>query len=245
MKYTFEIMKEYEDAFKGISVYSVSEDKKLMVDFVAIEELEDAQKEIDEAYQRGLDDAWEAAKKIFGYEIDGGIPIDKIGRVFGYSENETFCTADIIRHNTASEAIAKLKAYEAEQGHSDTIDESYTIGYKQANNNSKSNTECDGCLYDYGIKEHSLCHTCSNAYINHWTAKKQDDKIEVGDEVEWDNDFTGDRFIVTRIYQPYGKKEQCDGIDDDGCVYHDVLMDDLEKTGRHFDIEKILEEMKK
>ena len=69
----------------------------------------------DEAYQRGLEDAWEAAKKIFGYEIDGGIPIDKIGRVFGYSENETFCTADIIRHNTASEAIAKLKAYEDKQ----------------------------------------------------------------------------------------------------------------------------------
>lgn len=55
MKYTFEIMKEYEDAFRGISVYSVSEDKKLMVDFVALEELEDAQKEIDEAYQRGLE----------------------------------------------------------------------------------------------------------------------------------------------------------------------------------------------
>jgi len=182
MKYTFEIMKEYEDAFKGISVYSVSEDKKLMVDFVAIEELEDAQKEIDEAYQRGLDDAWEAARKIFGYEIDGGIPIDKIGSVFGYSENATFCTADIIRHNTASEAIDKLKAYE----------------------------------------------------------EKQNDKIEVGDEVNW----LGDCFIVTRIFQPHNMKEQCDGIDNDGCVYHDVLMDDLEKTGRHFDIASILEDMR-
>lgn len=135
-------------------------------------------------YQRGLDDAWKAAKKIFGYEIDGGIPIDKVGRVFGYSEDATFCTADIIRHNTASEAIAKLKAYEEKQ--------------------------------------------------------KADNKIEVGDEVNW----LGDCFIVARIFQPRNGKEQCDGIDDDGCVYHDVLMDDLEKTGRHFDIQKILEEMK-
>ena len=63
MKYTFEIMKEYEDAFRGISVYSVSEDKKLMVDFVALEELEDAQKEIDEAYQRGLEDGKEYREK--------------------------------------------------------------------------------------------------------------------------------------------------------------------------------------
>jgi hypothetical protein len=39
-------------------------------------------------------------------------------------------------------------------------------------------------------------------------------------------------------------KEQCDGIDDDGCVCHGVLMDDLEKTGRHFDIASILEDMR-
>ena len=72
-------------------------------------------------YQRGLDDAWKAAKKIFGYEIDGGISIDEVGRVFGYSEDAMFCTADIIRHNTASDAIAKLKAYEEKQKVDDGI----------------------------------------------------------------------------------------------------------------------------
>ena len=144
---------------------------------------QDWKKKLEAEYQRGLDDAWEAAKKIFGYEIDGGIPIDEVGRVFGYSEDATFCTADIFRHNTVQEAIEKLKAYEEKQ--------------------------------------------------------KADDKIEVGDEVNW----LGDCFIVTRIFQPRNMKEQCDGIDDDGCVYHDVLMDDLEKTGRHFDIQSILEAM--
>lgn len=81
-------------------------------------------------YQRGLDDAWEAAKKIFGYEIDGGIPIDEVGRVFGYSEDATFCTADIIRHNTASEAIAKLKAYEEKQKADDKIEVGDEVKHK-------------------------------------------------------------------------------------------------------------------
>ena len=198
MKYTFEIMKEYEDAFRGISVYSVSDDKKLMVDFIALEELEDAQKEIDEAYQRGLedgkeygldesdmreavsyqkglDDAWDAARKIV---LDEGIDMNTLCTIFRRG-----CSDSVIRDYSAAEAIEKLKAYEEKQ--------------------------------------------------------KAADEIEVGDEVNWG----GDCFIVTRIFQPRNMKEQCDGIDNDGCVYHDVLMDDLEKTGRHSDIMKILEEM--
>lgn len=105
MKYTFEIMKEYEDAFKGISVYSVSDDKKLMVDFVALEELDDAQKQVEEAYQRGLDDAWEAAKKI------SLMPPDEIEKVFPGA-------AKYNRYNlgySGVEAIAKLKAYEEQK----------------------------------------------------------------------------------------------------------------------------------
>lgn len=101
---------------------------------------------------------------------------------------------------------------------------------------------CEGCRYEGNRELTCLCSECANNYKNQWMAK--DNKIEVGDEVEWDNDFTGDRFIVTRIYQPYGKKEQCDGIDDDGDVYRAVLIESLVKTGRHFNIDKILEEMK-
>lgn len=98
---------------------------------------------------------------------------------------------------------------------------------------------CEGCKYVGKVVTGPPCITCSNSYKNQWTAK--DDKIEVGDEVNW----LGTCFIVTRIFQPYNMKEQCDGIDDDGCVYNYVLMDDLEKTGRHFDIASILEEMRK
>ena len=106
----------------------------------------------------------------------------------------------------------------------------------------KSKDGCTGCKYEGKTGEHLPCDYCMNNFKNQWTAK--DDEIEVGDEVEWDNNFTGDRFIVTRIYQPYGKKEQCDGIDDDGDVYRAVLIESLVKTGRHFDIASILEDMR-
>lgn len=137
---------------------------------------QDYKKKLEAEYQRGLEDAWEAARKI----VEMADP--PYWGVFNEYKNDLFGKI------SAAEAIAKLKAYEEKQ--------------------------------------------------------KADNKIEVGDEVEWDNDFTGDRFIVTRIYQPYGKKEQCDGIDDDGDVYRAVLIESLVKTGRHFDIQSILEEMK-
>ena len=69
---------------------------------------------------------------------------------------------------------------------------------------------------------------------------KQKDRIEVWDEVNWD----GDCFIVTKIFQPRNMKEQCDGIDDYGSAYHDILMEDLKKTGKHYDIQSILEAMR-
>ena len=124
----------------------------------------------DEAYQAGLNDAWEAAKKIMNMSDP------PYWDVFGEYKNELF------KKFSVSEAIAKLKAYD---------------------------------------DEHS-------------------DRIEVGDEVEWD----GDCFIVTKIFQPRNMKEQCDGIDDDGSVYHDILMEDITKTGKHYDIQSILEAMR-
>lgn len=115
-------------------------------------------------------------------------------------------------------------------------DDAYNAGFERGK--AVCEKGCEGCEHEGKNKMTSPCVICCNAYKNKWTAKS--DKIEVGDEVNW----LGDCFIVTRIFQPHNMKEQCDGIDDDGCVYHDVVMDDLEKTGRHFDIMKILKEMR-
>ena len=96
------------------------------------------------------------------------------------------------------------------------------------------NKGCEGCRYSGTPQGDSPCFSCSNYYQNNW--QKQDDNIEVGDEVDW----SGDKFIVTRIFQPYDKAEECDGVDMDGCTYHDVIMSGLTKTGRHVDITDML-----
>ena len=116
-------------------------------------------------------------------------------------------------------------------------DEAYQRGFEDGR--QKARGGCTGCKYESQTGEYLPCDYCMNNFTNQWTAK-QKDRIEVGDEVNWD----GDCFIVTKIFQPRNMKEQCDGIDDDGFVYRDVLMDDLEKTGRHFDIASILEAMR-
>lgn len=209
MKYIIEIKPEYEDSFKGVMILG-AKDSDLFVDTLAVENLEeltsdyinehfgDLQDEAyqrgleegkkafdlldaerDSEYQRGLNDAWEAARKIALDPHEGGLIARDMSKIFG-CESVHYC----FKNYSAAEALDKLKAYEEKN--------------------------------------------------------KADDEIKVGDEVN----LLGDRFIVTRIFQPHNMKRQCDGIDDDGCVYNGVLMDDLEKTGRHFDIDKILEEMR-
>ena len=114
----------------------------------------------------------------------------------------------------------------------DLQDEAYKRGFEDGK--EAINKGCEGCRHEAIHSE--CCKFCCNNYSNLWTAKKQDGKIEVGDEVDW----SGDKFIVTRIFQPYDKAEECDGVDMDGCTYHDVLMSGLTKTGRHVDITDML-----
>ena len=125
-----------------------------------------------EAYQRGLEDAWWAARKIV---CDESFDWNTLLHIF---DSRSF---DIIFRNfSASEAVAKLKAYE----------------------------------------------------------EKQDDKIEVGDEVKWHSNVV----VVTRLYKD-GVLDWCDGISKDGRAFH-VLAENVRKTGRHFDIASILEDMR-
>jgi hypothetical protein len=70
----------------------------------------------DEAYQAGMDKAWEIARRIRLNCEDGGIDGDGLRKIFGTANNYT-----IIKDNTASEAIAKIKAYD-NATHSDSIE---------------------------------------------------------------------------------------------------------------------------
>ena len=118
----------------------------------------------DEAYQAGLNDAWEAAKRI----VD--MPDPPYWDVFGK------CKSDLFKKLSASEAIAKLKAYE----------------------------------------------------------DKQKDRIEVGDIV----DVYGNLGVVTYMYELKACVMMTDGSSSNW------NLNELKKTGKHYDIASILEAMR-
>lgn len=110
-KYIIEIKPEYEDSFKGLMILG-AKDSNLFVDTLAVDDLEELNSDYinehfgqlqDEAYQKGLENAWEAARKI----IEMTSP--PYWEVFNeYKE-------DLFGKITATEAIEKLKAYEEKQ----------------------------------------------------------------------------------------------------------------------------------
>ena len=99
-------------------------------------------------YQRGLDDAWEAAKKI---ELDDGIDMNTLCTIFGYG-----CSDSIIRNYSASEAIEKLKAYEEKQKADDDI-KAGDIVYLSGDKYIVSYINDDGCADLIHIWSGSTC----------------------------------------------------------------------------------------
>lgn len=118
MKYIVEIAKEYEEYFKGILICGIAEGK-FAVDVIAKEDLEQLNSDYinehygdlqDTAYQRGLNDAWNVARKIAMETDDGGVSISALYEMFG---TESMCM--IMKNNTVYDATDKLKAYEEKQ----------------------------------------------------------------------------------------------------------------------------------
>ena len=97
-----------------------------------------------------------------------------------------------------------------------------------------NNKGCEGCKYANVAGTHEPCVRCSNSYGNQWTAK--DDKIEVGDEVEVLN--SGNKYLIAW----FAGTSLC-GFAHDGVTCR-LQPSDVRKTGRHFDIQSILEDMR-
>ena len=72
-------------------------------------ERDDVQKQVDEAYQRGLEDAWEAARKIVR------MPEGDLLNIFTECYSAVCTALQVLLKYDASEAIEKLKAYEEKQ----------------------------------------------------------------------------------------------------------------------------------
>jgi hypothetical protein len=65
-----------------------------------------------EMYAKGLNDAWECAKKIILTESEGGLSLGEHVEIFG-----AYPATIIFKNYTASEAIAKIKEYEEKDKH--------------------------------------------------------------------------------------------------------------------------------
>lgn len=112
-------------------------------------------------------------------------------------------------------------------------DDAYQRGLEEGK--AQSERGCEGCRYESNKKSTYPCSECAYNYKNQWTAK--DDKIEVGDEII---ERDGNKTLVSNIHG-----ELFDGLCSDGSTICDLFLEDVVKTGRHFDIASILEEMRK
>ena len=113
-RYVIEIKPEYEDSFKGLMILG-AKDSNLFVDTLAVDDLEQFNSDYinehygelqDMAYQRGIDDAWEAARKIVTWPDRSLVNSD----TFDLDPGE-----NIFTKYSASSAIEKLKAYEEQK----------------------------------------------------------------------------------------------------------------------------------
>ena len=144
---------------------------------------------------------------------------------------------EINNHLSVLEGLLRNERDDAQK----EIDEAYQRGLEDGK--GAIHKGCDGCKYEETIGM-PPCVCCCNNFPNQWTANKQDE-IEVGDEMRQVYESgagTGVWCIVTAI-----DSDCMSGFSQDGraIVCSSQVNRWWKKTGRHFDIEKILEEMKK
>ena len=70
--------------------------------------------DVDEAYQHGLEDAWECARKLVLNSEDGGLRVKDIREIFNFN-NFFEGSYDVIKDYSAQEAMQKIKDYEERQ----------------------------------------------------------------------------------------------------------------------------------
>lgn len=86
--------------------------------------------EYERAYQRGLDDAWEASRKICELPKHGGLDWDDLEEAFGVKS-----MSRIFEENTANEAIEKIRKYEQD----------HAPGYDNCKHKDDQFSVCSGC----------------------------------------------------------------------------------------------------
>lgn len=87
--------------------------------------------------------------------------------------------------------------------------------------------------------------TYQEAKARYDTWKKQKEEIRVGDEVFYLDDPDKEKAVVLRRYQPPQYKPLVDILCEGGILIKQVVVENLVRTGRHFDeVEELLNKMK-
>ena len=164
-------------------------------------------------YQHGLDKAWECARKIAERE-------DDMRNCF-----HDIAPAEIFDKYSASEAIEKIKKWEEKQK------EYFPEGNPFISKQDDTKRSCSTCAdSDKECNDHNL-----HCDYSCWTPKQYDTEIRVDDEVIYKHN--GEKGVVLNIVNHSARVMFSDRIS------YKLYVDDLIKTGRHYDIESILKQM--
>ena len=131
---------------------------------------------------------------------------------------------------------------EAESDYHDLLEMAKKKAYNDGVAEGKRVNEkgCEGCKYSSTSSYTWPCNGCSNNYLNLWKPKKKDDEIEFGDEVV---DKYGDKGIVVSKDNTV-RDELCvlfNGYD----IPQNVFKGTCAKTGKHYDLDAFMEELKR
>ena len=128
---------------------------------------------------------------------------------------------------------------QCQDDYSDALKHAKDTAYQKGFEDGKWKSEdgCTGCKYEGKTGEHLPCDYCMNNFKNQWTAK--DDEIEVGDTVNLKDGSRDNDGIVTKSWD--NDRHFIMWADGSGSVWDKEY---IVKTGRHFDIQSILEAMK-
>ena len=140
------------------------------------------------------------------------------------------------------EDLEELTADYINEHYGSLQDDAYKRGLEDGK--AQSDRGCEGCRYSGTPKGDSPCFNCSNYYTNNWTAKQTDDEIKVGDEMRQVYESGAETGLLCTVTAIDG--DCMSGFSQDGraIVCSSQVNCWWKKTGRHFNVEEILEEMR-
>ena len=141
------------------------------------------------------------------------------------------------KYYTAVRPIAELEELNSDyinENFGSLQDEAYERGYEDGKESIKNG--CTGCKYETRTSCEEPCKYCSNCHSSKYVPMpEKKDRIEVGDIV----DVYGNLGVVTYMYELKACVMMYDGSSGNW------NLSELKKTGKHYDIQSILEAMRK